>query len=635
MDSIPPLKDVSPALRTELDGLLVEIKKVMQSDGRKARELLGKARAKIRACEGRETTRLVAEICRLEALSYFYSSHLEKALAGLNEALYGFESVGDMAGQTSVLANQAMIYKALEEYEVALEIYQRALALLREHSFLEGEINTLGNLGILLFQMGEKERAEPYLQAALKHWCQSDNEPMIAIWSANCGELLMAQGRLLEAQSHFEKALTLAKHLKDNFLQIDILKNLGTLESRLRRREAAFDFWRQAMTLAYQMEDFPTVARLHLSMAEAEYTEAQRDHLETALKVARDVKLREVEAHALNLLSQFYKKGGDFELALESYKESAKISLEESRRLQEKRFQNRRVAVEAELHQRQLQWEKSQNEILRDEIARRATADAKVKELQECLLTSHRHLKQILAMVSIKVRNALNSILGSTEILFLENVAGDAWDAIEILRESGNHLAESMPIFLQLAEWEEVSPQVNKETQPLGSFLRRIQEHLMDQSSETSCQVDLLLGDQLKAMTNRAEREGLWVEIDHASLDRLCSSLLKGIGEVQDSVHLEIQLRGSQLVFILTADWTSKAQWMLSECLNLPFWQALETYSDSVPSLHVLTARRRAELFGLSLNWNLGDESTKSRLELVLPLKVEASAEKVSSSAMF
>lgn len=194
----------------------------------------------------------------LQNLGRFHTNVLGAARVALAdyypEALRQAEKAGDLNRQAKVLINMGSAYDALADYGHALEAYRHA-SKLANGSYEKA--TALNNLGDTYHALGDKENAAEYFGQALKLDQAAGDRESEAKTLQNLGviqEKSEKPGHIDEALRSYEKALDLAREIRDPDLQASILTNRGYLYLGQGENRQALESCREALRLASRRE---------------------------------------------------------------------------------------------------------------------------------------------------------------------------------------------------------------------------------------------------------------------------------------------------------------------------------------------------------------------------------------------
>lgn len=196
--------------------------------------------------------------------------------------------VADAQLQWFVLNQKGILAANEGRGEEAIGYFEAALAL-REGGDAEETDDTLNNLAILAWQVGDFDRAARYQARAvdLLRGAEGDDHPALVAHLNTLGLIKREQGRLVEAEAHLRDALALGERV----LGVDhpdvafVLASLGRLLTRLDRPAEALPLLERAATILERTlgGDHQETAIVLIRLGEAERQlgsfEAARLHL--------------------------------------------------------------------------------------------------------------------------------------------------------------------------------------------------------------------------------------------------------------------------------------------------------------------------------------------------------------------
>jgi len=173
--------------------------------------------------------------------------------------------------------------------------------------------------GSALDASGRVVEARTHLEAALALARDARDARCEARVLANLGDLHTGDGRMEEARALHARALALARELGDRDLECMVLNNLGSLEKQLGRIEESRAHWEAALALARKVGDRRLEGGLLGNLGGLHFSEGRLDdaraHLEAGLVVARELGDRKYEGNALCNLGLLYQLLGKMEEA--------------------------------------------------------------------------------------------------------------------------------------------------------------------------------------------------------------------------------------------------------------------------------------------------------------------------------
>lgn len=244
------------------------------------------------------TTSQRAGLHRTLGVSLADAGEYVAALEHYLDALADTEASGDILDAAKSAGNIGNLYNTLNEFDLAREYHQKALAGFSEAGFREGVAGTYVNLGAVALklaarasQAGDPEGERRALHEALENQRQAlrlfvdlGNERGEGHAETNIAHVLSSLGRREEALPHFERALALHHRIGDHRGELNARVTLADMLTAMGRYAEA----REQLELADGVaEDVPPGVALQLAGAwvtlhEAlgEYAEALRWHRE-------------------------------------------------------------------------------------------------------------------------------------------------------------------------------------------------------------------------------------------------------------------------------------------------------------------------------------------------------------------
>jgi tetratricopeptide (TPR) repeat protein len=162
--------------------------------------------------------------------------------------------------------------KAIEVGKIAVEKYPN-------------DGRAYGCLGEAYFKVGELELALDNLEKAVKF---TTDKKLLKYLNNDLGLVLLDLGFLDDALSYFDKALNLAKDLRDTKWQANILNNIGTIYQTKGELDKALSYFEEALSLTSDKENAQKVAFSHniavIYIKKGEYQKAI-EYLQKAIEI--------------------------------------------------------------------------------------------------------------------------------------------------------------------------------------------------------------------------------------------------------------------------------------------------------------------------------------------------------------
>ena len=313
--------------------------------------------------------------------------HLTKALAALHRAVVLFDSIGKDAS----LALQALgtVHRALKQYDQALDYYQRSLKVL-DVTDVQAHVTGLGNIGLVLEEMGRQEEAKEYLYRALE----------IAEKAGDLRNLFQITSALPRVHLHFNEQ-----------------------EKALEAIDKLIAWSGEGLEKIFRCAAISTRADYHRHRKE--WHEAIED-LSAALAIADEVQNLDQIRIIHQELAECYKNIGEFQQALEHHEIFCTIQYD---------------SMSSQLNERINELEarhKHEQIIQQNEIFRLKNID--LIEANIALDVLNRQKDKFLSILQHDMRNPIASIIGYSDLLMSGEEGISAQEVARIIEQSGRRL---------------------------------------------------------------------------------------------------------------------------------------------------------------------------------------------------
>lgn len=191
-----------------------------------AYRMLGEYSAAVEDCkkaikvleENPELGKIKAEAYRNLGATYYYRGDIKDALVSLKESLRLFESYNDQQNIPKLLFNIGVIHKVLGDYILAEMMYQEALEAWKSGGNLAWAADLQNNLGTLQHLRGDYESAAKSFERSIEYARISNSPRSEATSLTSLGDLYRDLDATQEALDIYKQAQTLATQVNDAFL---------------------------------------------------------------------------------------------------------------------------------------------------------------------------------------------------------------------------------------------------------------------------------------------------------------------------------------------------------------------------------------------------------------------------------
>ena len=178
----------------------------------------------------------------LAGVAYFYSSLYEEAMRNFLKALEYSKTADDAFLESSILNNIAEVYRETLSYTKAIEYYQKAENLCREHKLDLNRAVILGNIGDIYMKENRLDEALRYFESSREILTGQQDPISLAEIESRIGQAYQLMGGRGEAEEQYNRALSKLERIENKYYAIDIYANLGYLhaETNLDKAMALF-----------------------------------------------------------------------------------------------------------------------------------------------------------------------------------------------------------------------------------------------------------------------------------------------------------------------------------------------------------------------------------------------------------
>jgi PAS domain S-box-containing protein len=253
--------------------------------------------------------------------------HFERALSLARE-----HGVADAATRGAVLAAVGGVYERRGDYDQAREAYESSLARYRESGDGDGEIESLHSLGDVAQNRGSYDRAQEYYEDGLALAAERNDRSGEADCLYGLGSIAYERGGYDEARAYYEQSLETARDCGDRETEAASHMGLGGVAWRQGEYDRARDSYGQSLAIQQATDDrygqAESLMRLgNIAFRRGAYDEAQ-EYYERSIEIRREIGDRNGEAELLTNIGLVMVKRGAFTQAREYYEQSLAIKRE-------------------------------------------------------------------------------------------------------------------------------------------------------------------------------------------------------------------------------------------------------------------------------------------------------------------
>ncbi|MCK4614517.1 MAG: ATP-binding protein [Thermoplasmata archaeon] len=261
-----------------------------------------------------------------------YQGYWREFADALEEAVDYLEKGDDKEKLSFVYGNLGYILWGLGDYDRALDHYQKALKIFEEFGDKAKTATLYNNIGMIYRARGDYDRALDHYQKALKIFEELGDKAKTATLYNNIGMIYRARGDYDRALEHLQQALRIDKELGDRSGMATDLNNIGGIYDSRGDYEKALEHYQKALKIVEGLGDKAKIAGSlnnigGIYLDRGDYDRAL-EHYQQALKILEELGDRSVMAAPLNNIGTIYRTRGDYKKALEHYQQALRIDKE-------------------------------------------------------------------------------------------------------------------------------------------------------------------------------------------------------------------------------------------------------------------------------------------------------------------
>lgn len=279
----------------------------------------------------------VCYVLNQKGAAYRNLSVFKRAISLHQEALKIATEIKNKELEVFSLNMLGVVYRRTDAIKTALDYNQRALEVaesIENPSFhIKRNINmALNSIGNLYQTLGQYDLAISQFERALELEGQLENKLGLAINNENIGDCLEHKGDLTGALVQYQKALALNEEIHNTYGKVICKNGIAQIYLKREKPQEALDLLSQLIEPISKIKDkfiWSTIIMntgwAHMALGDLEAAERE---MQKGLKMASENTLPRQVIYAQRLLSQLETKKGNYQKALEYYKEAEKFDNE-------------------------------------------------------------------------------------------------------------------------------------------------------------------------------------------------------------------------------------------------------------------------------------------------------------------
>ena len=222
---------------------------------------------------------------------------------------------GDRESEGNAAYELAKLYDHQRKFKVAEELFKKSLNIVKETGNKQLEGSCYGNLGRVLWSLGENAKARGYIEKSIafrKENINGDKEGEASDY-ANLGNVFQSIGEYRKAKEYHEKALATMKLTGNREKEASCYGNMGIALHSLGEYTKGIEYLEKALRIRKETgdkaSDYSNLGRVFQSSRE--FNKAVKCY-EKALPLTKDIGDRKNEASCYGNLAALFQSVGDY-----------------------------------------------------------------------------------------------------------------------------------------------------------------------------------------------------------------------------------------------------------------------------------------------------------------------------------
>ncbi len=263
---------------------------------------------------------------------YYSLDNYQKAIEHYQKSLDIARESGHPQGEGALLGNLGICYYSLGNYQKAIEHHQKSLQFAQKNGDRQGEGTTLGNLGICYDSLGNYQKAIEHHQQHLDIAREIDDRQAEGNSLGNLGNCYYSLGDYQKAIEHHLQHLDIAREIGHRQGEGNSLGNLGNCYYSLGDYQKAIEHHQKSLDIAREIghrqgegNSLGNLGNCYYSLGD--YQQAIEHHLQH-LDIAREIGHRQGEGNSIGNLGNCYSSLGNYQKAIEHHLQHLDITME-------------------------------------------------------------------------------------------------------------------------------------------------------------------------------------------------------------------------------------------------------------------------------------------------------------------
>lgn len=275
-----------------------------------------------------DDTEAISKILDKMTIIYGTQGNFHEALDCLQRNLELNKTDRDPLRLGAIYAKFGNVYNGLGQSDRALDYLFKSLEIYEQINDPLLIAGILNNIGIVYCRIDETAKAIGYLQKTRAIYQTSGNPLSLANTLINLGRAWFQANEFDKSLATHQEALALSREIGNQLLIMKSLHNVGVCYVHFQEMDKAEASITESLRLREELGDVGGQALAHINlgnirMRQENFKDADA-HLQRGINLARQMNLKETEMEGLRLWSESYELTGQFDRALELFKEYTK-----------------------------------------------------------------------------------------------------------------------------------------------------------------------------------------------------------------------------------------------------------------------------------------------------------------------
>jgi CHAT domain-containing protein len=270
------------------------------------------------------------------SVTYWEATKIQEYLFLNEQALAGARIINHRIEEGRCLKNIGLYYWKIDNYSIAINFFEKALYIAQ---FLNNDKMTsdyLNLIGISYRNIGNYSKSLDYLTRAKIKAREINDSYLLSLILNNIGNTYRDRALLSEnkvdfyqALKHHEESLSLAKKNNDLKTQIEVLSNLGSVNTDLENYYEALEYFQIGYQKAEEIQDLESIGMILNNMGIVYYNQGNYEestkYYQKAIDLAQGLEGGQILWEAFYEIGNAYAKQNKIFEALKNYKNSIRI----------------------------------------------------------------------------------------------------------------------------------------------------------------------------------------------------------------------------------------------------------------------------------------------------------------------